>query len=426
VKKEATVKEMLLAALLLAAAPVAWADDVSAGPEPAPTPTPAAAQAGAPKEEAKPRLDIYGFAMLDMGYETKQNDPNWFDVLRPTKLPSYPNEFGEDGHYFAGVRQSRLGFKGFIPTDVGEIKTIFEFELFGTGVDAGQTTFRLRHAWGELGQIGAGQTWSPFMDPDVFPNSVEYWGPNGMVFFRNVQVRWTPWQKGDSNFMIALERPGASADQGVYAGRIELEGITARFPLPDVSAHFRYAKDWGHVQIAGIVREMKWDDLNNDQYDLTGSATGWGFNLSTNLKLAKHVFRGSVAYGDGVENYWNDAPVDVGIQNQLSNARTPVVGKALPILGIVAFLDLNWNDKWTSTVGYSMVDIDNSDAQAANAYKKGQYALANVLYHPTAGVFLGPEIQWGKRENFRDGFTSDDVRIQFSAKYNFKASLGGK
>ena len=30
------------------------------------------------------------------------------------------------------------------------------------------------------------------MDPDVFPNSIEYWGPTGMVFFRNVQVRWMP------------------------------------------------------------------------------------------------------------------------------------------------------------------------------------------------------------------------------------------
>jgi hypothetical protein len=424
VRKEAIVKKTLVAALLLAAVPVARAGDVSPGPEPAPTA--AATQAAAPKDEAKPRLDIYGFAMLDMGYQTKQNDPNWFDVLRPTKLPAYADEYGADGHYFAGVRQSRLGFKGFIPTHVGEIKTIFEFELFGTGVDAGQTTFRLRHAWGELGQIGAGQTWSPFMDPDVFPNSIEYWGPNGMVFFRNVQLRWTPWQKGDSNFMIALERPGASADQGIYAGRIELEGVKARFPLPDVSAHFRYSKDWGHVQIAGIVREMKWDDLNDDQYDLSGSATGWGFNLSTNLKIARHVFRGSVAYGDGVQNYWNDAPVDIGIQNNFSDPRRPVVGKALPVLGIVAFLDLNWNEKFTSTVGYSLVNIDNTNAQADSAFKKGQYALANVLYHPTAGVFLGPEIQWGKRENFRDGFTSDDVRIQFSAKYNFKASLGGK
>ena len=235
------MRRTILASLLLAAAPLAGAADGAAGPEPTPTPTPtagAAAQEPA-KTEAKPRMDIYGFAMLDMGYQSGQNDPNWFDVLRPTKLPSYENEYGEDGRFFAGVRQSRLGVKGFIPTDVGEIKTIFEFELFGTGVDAGQTTFRLRHAWGELGQFGAGQTWSPFMDPDVFPNSVEYWGPNGMVFFRNVQLRWTPWQDGDSNFMVALERPGASADQGIYAGRIELEGVQGRFPLPDLSAHFR-------------------------------------------------------------------------------------------------------------------------------------------------------------------------------------------
>jgi hypothetical protein len=432
VKKEADVKRSLfLAAALLAVAPALRADSgaAPAGPEPAPTPTPAAAAAQDPaaKTEAKPRLDIYGFAMLDMGYQTKQNDPNWFDVLRPTKLPAYPNEYGEDGHFFAGVRQSRLGFKGFMPTSLGEVKTIFEFELFGTGVDAGQTTFRLRHAWGELGQFGAGQTWSPYMDPDVFPNSVEYWGPNGMVFFRNVQVRWTPWSKGDSNLMIALERPGASADQGIYAGRIELEGVTARFPAPDVSAHFKKAGDWGHVQIAGILRQMKWDDLNNDQYDLSGSATGWGFNLSSNLKFAKvHVARLQLAYGEGVENYWNDAPVDVGIQNQLGNARTPVVGKALPILGVVAFLDSNWTPRWSTTVGYSLVNIDNSDAQATDAYKKGQYALANVMYYPTKGVMLGPEIQWGKRENFRDGYTSDDFRIQFSAKYNFNLSLGGK
>jgi hypothetical protein len=420
----------LLASALLLGAPLARAESKPAqpGPEPAPSPTPAAATAQdtTAQAEPKPRMDIYGAAMLDMGYQSGQNDPNWFDVLRPTKLPAYEKQYGEDGRFFAGVRQSRLGFKGYMPTSLGELKTIFEFELFGTGVDAGQTTFRLRHAWGELGQIGAGQTWSPFMDPDVFPNSLEYWGPNGMVFFRNVQLRWTPWQKGDSNFMIALERPGASADQGVYSGRIELQGVTGRFPLPDLSAHFRKAGGWGHVQVAGMLRQMKWDDLNDDQYDLSGKATGWGINVSSNLKLQKHVARLQVVYGEGIQNYMNDAPVDVGIQNNFSNPRTPVLGKALPILGIVAFLDLNWNAKWTSTVGYSMVDIDNSDGQTADAYKKGQYALANILYYPTSNLFLGPEIQWGKRENFRDGFTSDDVRIQFSVKYNFKLSLGGK
>jgi len=399
----------LLALLLLAAGPAAFAQTPAASPEPG------------------PRLDLYGFAMLDMGYQSKQNDPDWFDVLRPVKLPAFENEFGEDGHFFAGVRQSRLGVKGFIPTDVGEIKTIFEFELFGTGVDAGQTTFRLRHAWGELGQVGAGQYWSPFMDIDVFPNSIEYWGPNGMVFFRNVQLRWTPWSDGDSRFCVALERPGASADQGDFSGRNELQDVRGRFPLPDLSGHFRKAGGWGHVQLAGMLRKMEWDDLNTDEFDLSGDATGWGLNLSSNIKVAqKHVARLQVAYGHGVQNYWNDAPVDVGIALNPGNAVTPIVGKALPILGIVAFLDLNWNSNWTSTVGYSLVDIDNSDGQSPSAFKKGQYAVANVLYYPTAGVFLGPEIQWGKRENFSDGFTSDDFRIQFSAKYNFKLSLGGK
>jgi hypothetical protein len=415
--------------LAFGAVSAAWAEGGASGPEPAPapTPTPAATQAAAASAPAGPRLDISGFAMLDMGYQAKQNDPAWFDVLRPVKLPAFENEFGEDGHFFAGVRQSRLGVRGYAPTDLGELRTIFEFELFGTGVDAGQTTFRLRHAWGELGQIGAGQTWSPFMDPDVFPNSVEYWGPNGMVFFRNVQVRWTPWQDGDSRFVVALERPGASADQGDFAGRIELEDVRGRFPLPDLSAHYRHARSWGHVQVAGILRQMKWDDLNTDEFDLSGDATGWGINLSSNLKVAKkHVARLQVAFGEGVQNYWNDAPVDVGIQTNPGNPRTPIVGKALGILGIVAFLDLNWSSEWTSTVGYSLVDIDNSDGQAADAFKKGHYALANLLYHPTADVFLGPEIQWGKRENFQDGFTSDDFRIQFSAKYNFKLSLGGK
>ena len=63
------------------------------------------------------------------------------------------------------MRQSRLGFRSSTPTPLGELKTIFEFELFGTGVDSGQTTFRLRHAWGELGPLGAGQYLEPFYRP---------------------------------------------------------------------------------------------------------------------------------------------------------------------------------------------------------------------------------------------------------------------
>ncbi len=115
--------------------------------------------------EKKPSLEIYGFAMLDIGHDFKQIHPDWYDTLRLTRLPKFANEFGEDHSTFAGVRQSRLGVRSSTPTAIGEIKTIFEFELFGTGVDSGQTTFRLRHAWGELGPVGAGQDLEPLYRP---------------------------------------------------------------------------------------------------------------------------------------------------------------------------------------------------------------------------------------------------------------------
>ena len=376
-------------------------------------------------ETPQSTIDLYGFAMLDMGYEKNQNDPDWFDVLRPTKLPSFENEFGGNGHFFAGVRQSRFGVKSATPTSMGDIKTIFEFELFGTGVDAGQTTFRLRHAYGELGHWGAGQTWSPFMDIDVFPNSIEYWGPNGMAFFRNVQIRWMPIQ-GDTRLTIALERPGASADQGDYAKRIELQNVKGRFPYPDVSAEFRLGgEDWGYVEIAGIVRYLKWDDNVPDAIDLSGHATGWGVNLSSNLKFGRMVLKLQALYGEGIENYMNDAPEDVGVRTNPGDPIRPLVGEVLPVLGALAFLDINWSEKLTSTIGYSVVHIDNKDGQSANAFKRGDYALANVLFYPVKNVMFGPEIQWGRRENFRDGFTSDDLRLQFSVRYNFSHTLRG-
>ena len=249
-------------------------------------PAPALGSApGAVEDKSGTVMEIYGHTMLDMGYQFNQNDPDWFDVVRPTKLPSFENEFGDDGNFFASVRQSRLGVKTATPTSYGDLKTIFEFELFGVGTDAGQTTFRLRHAWGELGQFGAGQYWSTFMDIDVFPNSIEYWGPNGMVFYRNVQARWTPWSDGDSRFAISLERPGASGDGGKFSDSVELEGVGGDFELPDLAAHVRYAQDWGHVQLAGILRQIQWTDNNNDEFDLSGDELGWGLTSAAITRL---------------------------------------------------------------------------------------------------------------------------------------------
>ncbi len=293
-------------------------------------------------------------------------------------------------------------------------------------MDAGQTTIRLRQAWGSLGQFLAGQTNSVFMDGDVFPNTNEYWGPNGMVFFRNVQLRWTPFD-GEHRLMIALERPGASGDSGKYSDRIELQNIKGHFPYPDLTASYRYGRDcWGHVQLAGIVRYIGWTDTLEDQFNLSGHAIGWGFNASSVIKVGKTGnVRLEATYGDGIENYMNDAPVDVGTQRNPGHPRQPVVGKALPIFGMVAYYDFNWSEKFSSAIGYSRLDITNSDGQTPVAFKNGQYASTNLLYYPVKNVMTGLEFQWGRRQNFSDGFAVDDYRVQFSAKYNFSFQLGG-
>jgi hypothetical protein len=396
---------------------------------PATTPiTEASATTGNNKQEQKTgenTFEVYGFAMLDMGFQFKQNDPDWFDVIRPTKLPAFKDQFAPDGKVYFGVRQSRLGVKSTTATPFGELKTQFEFELFGTGVDASQTTFRLRHAYGELGHFGAGQTWSPFMDIDVFPNSIEYWGPNGMVFFRNVQFRWMPL-KGRNAVTIAIERPGASGDQGVFADRIELQGIRGRFDLPDLSGHVRFNRDWGHVQMSGMIRRIRWTDTTNDQVDLSGRDVGWGATVSSSLKFGKKdTGRFQVVYGEGIENYMNDAPVDIGIKfNNSGDPTRPIKGVALPVLGVVAFLDHNWSKRFSSAIGYSMVNIENSEGQTDDAYHRGHYGLTNLLFTPIDNVMVGGEFQWGRRQNFRDGFTSDDFRIQFSFRYNFSKLFG--
>jgi hypothetical protein len=115
----------------------------------------------------------------------------------------------------------------------------------------------------------------------------------------------------------------------------------------------------------------------------------------------------------------NDAPADIGTKNNLSNPRQPILGVALPVTGIVAFLDHNWNSKFSTSIGYSSVNIDNSDATAPSAFKKSDYAIVNLLYSPVERVMMGAELQYGKRTNFTDDFTSDIVKLQFSFKYNF-------
>ena len=74
---------------------------------------------------------------------------------------------------------------------------------------------------------------------------------------------------------------------------------------------------------------------------------GWGINLTSNLKLSKtNVAKLAFAYGHGIENYMNDAPVDVGVATNPPNSPVPLKGVALPVLGVVSFLDHTWSERF--------------------------------------------------------------------------------
>ncbi len=379
--------------------------------------------AGSAQERKVPEIRFSGQVMADAGYNFNQVNPLFFDVMRPTQLPSFKNEYGTDGNVFFGVRQTSLGMWGYFPTSKGDLKVRFAFDLFGVGPNVGQTTFHLLYAWIEWHKFGAGWTWSQFCDFDVFPGVVEYWGPVGLSLCKNVIFRYNPI-RGRNHFSIALERPGATADMGPYRDRIELEDVAPKFSLPDLTAEFRLTRDWGYVELAGALRRIKWEDQGTDEYDLSGEALGWGFNLSSNLRLSeKDVFKGGIIAGKAIQNLMNDAPTDIGIKNNFNDTITPLKGVPLPLFSFSAYVDHRWNEKLSSAVGYSAIFTDNSDGQEDSAFQQGHYASANLLYYPIKNLMAGLELQWIRRQNYQDGWKVMATKIQISVRYNFSASF---
>jgi len=358
--------------------------------------------------ESKGQFTIYGYAQADLIQDFNRVDPDWNATLRPSRIPTVDGLYGDDGETIFSVRQTRLGFFSERPTDWGDFNAKVEFDFFGVGGDAGQTTVRPRHFYGEVGPILAGQTHSLFMDINVFPNSIDYWGPAGMVFYRNVQLRWTPI-KGPVTLAVALEDPGNDVNVGVS----EDPDLTyqSKNDLPDFTARANVSGDWGHVQAGGILRQVGFETVGLDGNNLSDDAVGWGLNLSTNINLfKKDRIILSAVYGKAVGFYMNDGGSDIVVVGGQT--------ETLPLLGLVAFYDHYWNDSLSSSIGYSSTTIDNHDDQSEDSFKKGEYALANLLWYPVENTMFGVEYLWGRRED-KSGADGTDHRIQFSFKYSF-------
>src|SRR5262245_11961930 len=183
----------------------------------------------------------------------------WDDVLRPSKIPTTDGEFGDDGQAIIGARQSGVGISG----SGHGLRGVINFDMFGQGANEGETTFHLKDAYGQWGPWVAGQLYTVFMDGDIFPNTIEYWGPCGMVYVRNPQRRWMAVDDARYNGAVSIEKPRYDVEPGQIR-QIDPDlgdNIHGSEEVPDLTAHIRMNGDWGHAQAAVLLRRIGFETL---------------------------------------------------------------------------------------------------------------------------------------------------------------------
>src|SRR6185503_9765861 len=110
------------------------------------------------------------------------------------------------------------------------------------------------------------------------------------------------------------ERPGNDVD----AGNIRLiEGlenaqVQNNEEVPDLTAQYRLGGDWGHVQLAGILRRVGFEArATPDEPFRSGHEMGWGLNLASAINtMGSDKLYLSVVYGEGIASYMNDGGMD--------------------------------------------------------------------------------------------------------------------
>jgi len=374
---------------------------------------------GAEEGVRKATFEVYGFAQVDYIQDFNRMPPDWDATLRPTRIPTTAGLYGTDGQAIFSARQSRLGVRGSVPVGEYDLGARVEFDFFGRGNGApdaaGQNTIRLRQAYGYWGPLLGGLTASLFMDDDFWPTIVDYWGPSGMVFYRNVQIRYTP-VKGVHTFAVALERPGADLQN--YPLVPGLEDLAVDNKLPDLTAQYRFAQGWGYLQLSGILRRLGYGTPVNGGTQIHGGRLGWGLNASSTITLLPEKLKLLVAVvgGQGIENYMNDATPDLALGGTL----TAPTAAAVPMLGITGYVDIYWSKLFTTAIGYSTTIIFNTSLQPTDAFKQGQYASVNFLVNFWHFV-AGPEFLWGRRNDV-GGASGNDFRLQISLRFSFSST----
>jgi len=407
----------------------------------APAAAPATAAAGAQKVSpiqgttitpaANPNSKFYygGFIKLDASL-TSTNDGDIPDgtvgrlFYVPKSIPvgqGHVREGGTDTDMGANFSRFWFGVDSVTDND-DKLKAYLEFDLFGggstafTGNEVATNTYALtlRQAYVQWNNWLAGQTWTNFQDVAALPDTVDFLGPTeGTVFVRQAQLRYTngPWS-------FSMENP-----ETVYT---PFNGNMAQIagddgPMPDLTARYTFKGDWGHFGIAGLVRQLKYQQAGAlatptapARPSVEDDSTGYGLSVSGKFNLGKNDdIRYMVTGGSGIGRY-----IGLALNNDAVLDSTGDLDNIDVIAGFVGWRHV-FSPKLRTNLFYSRADYDQDvDLTGLGITKGAQSAHLNVIYTPLPKLDLGAELIWGQRE-LENGDRGDLNRLQTHVKYNF-------
>jgi hypothetical protein len=345
------------------------------------------------KFNAKPRVDL----TMD---NQNSGDENRFITAR-IPVSTDPTQ-GQGRQFNINAKGSQITFEVRAPEVEGAPRFYYQNDFYGSG--PGEFPYRVRHLYGQIYNIIVGMTFSVFEDPDVWPDTVDYEGPNSAIFARRPLARFMLPLNERWQLNFGLEQPESEIDTSIDP---TARGVNHS---PDIGVNARWEEEKvGHVQLAGIFRNL---GVNGP---IAGSqrAFGWGANLSLVAStFGKDSLQGQLTYGEGIFRYCNDDFVN-------NDAAFDGNGnlKAIPYFGAMIGYTHHWNDEWRSTASYGYVHLTNLASQAPTAYHLTHYASLNVVYQIRKRLSLGLEGLYGSKEE-NDERRGNVVRVMFGLVYS--------
>jgi hypothetical protein len=286
----------------------------------------------------------------------------------------------------------------------GNFRFYYQNDFFGS--DQKQMQYRLQHLYGQYYGLVAGFTYGVFEDPDSWPDTVDYEGPNALIFARRPLVHYIAELADDWSVTVGLEDPT------LYIDTTGDTGGTVQPRAPDGGFNVRWTPgSFGHLQFSTIMRSL---NVSGGSFG-TASTIGWGVNLAGSINLTTDdtmQFLG--VYGEGVGGMGNDT--SFVNSDAAFNSRGDLI--ALPYAsGMIAFSH-RWTPRWRSTGTFGYVSLDNTSQQAGSAYHTTRYGSLNLMYQVLKRLSVGVEGLYGFREVKNGTDTKDVIRIDLGMVYS--------